>query len=238
MTQVLLLLFAAAFPYVVSLGAGRMLIVVLRLKLDRSEEYFFGFVLGSAMLSTLVFALTAVRLAYTGVFLAAGLAISALAAWRGAYRFSADRLPPLDIYWRIALGILYAGSAILYLKTALLPEVQADAIASHIALPARYLREHGFPSGQRNMMATLSEGIEMLFTFAFAFGKHSAGAMVHLIYTLVLPFGMRSWGRRVGLPEVAAGGAILVFMSPILGRLGTTGYIDWPGPPLRLPHCS
>jgi hypothetical protein len=222
----LLLLFAAAFTYVVSLGAGKMLIALLRLKLYRSEEFFFGFVLGSAMLSTLVFALTAARLAHTGVFLAAGLAIIALATWRGAYRFSAERLPPLDIYWRIALGILYTGYAILYLKSALLPEVQSDAIAYHIALPARYLREHGFPSGLRNMMGNLSEGIEMLFTFAFAFGKHSAGAMVHLIYTLILPFGMLSWGRRVGLPEVGAGGAMLVFMSPIVGRLGTTGYID------------
>jgi hypothetical protein len=118
MTQVLLLLFAASFTYVVSLGAGKMLIALLRLKLYRSEEFFFGFVLGSAMLSTLVFALTAARLAYRGVFLASGLAIIALAAWRGAYRFSAERLPPLDIYWRIALGILYTGYAILYLKSA------------------------------------------------------------------------------------------------------------------------
>src|SRR5258708_5171975 len=124
MTQVLLLLFAAAFTYVVSLGAGKMLIALLRLKLYRSEEYFFGFVLGSALLSTLVFVLTAARLAYTGVFLAVGLAIIVSAAWRGAYRFSGDRLPPLDISWRIALGLLYACFAFLYLKSALLPEVQ------------------------------------------------------------------------------------------------------------------
>src|SRR5260370_4659516 len=97
MTQVLLLLFAAAFTYVVSLGAGKMLIVVLRLKLYRSEEFFFGFVLGSAMLSTLVFALTAARLAYTGVFLAAGLAIIALTASPRPHPFSAERLPPLRI---------------------------------------------------------------------------------------------------------------------------------------------
>jgi hypothetical protein len=226
MTQVLLLLFAAAFTYVVSLGAGKVLIALLRLKLYRSEEYFFGFVLGSATLSTLVFVLTAARLAYTEVLLAAGLAIIVLAAWRGAYRFSAERLPPLDISWRIALGLLYACFAFLYLKSALLPEVQPDAVAYHIAQPARYLREHGFPLHQHNMMANLTEGIEMLFTFGFAFGKHSAGAMVHLIYALVLPFGMLSWGRRVGRPEVGAAGGMLFFMSPIVGRLATTGYID------------
>jgi hypothetical protein len=226
MAQVPLLFFAAAFTYVVSLGAGKMLIAHLGLKLYRSEEYFFGFVLGSTILSTVVFLLTAAHLAYTPVFLAAGLAIVALSAYRGAYRFSRERLPPLDISWRIALGLLYASFAILYLKTALLPEVQADAVGYHIALPARYLREHGFTPTQRNMMANLSEGIEMLFTFAFAFGKHSAGAMVHLVYTLVLPFGILSWGRRFALPEVGAAGAMLLFMSPIVGRLGTTGYID------------
>ena len=226
MTQVLLLLFAAAFTYVVSLGAGKMLIAFLRLKLYRSEEYFFGFVLGSAILSTLVFVLTAARLAYTGVFLAAGLAIIMGAAWRGAYRFSAERLPPLDVSWRIALGLLYACFAFLYLKSALLPEVQPDAVAYHIAQPARYLREHGFPLQQHNMMANLTEGIEMLFTFGFAFGKHSAGAMVHLIFALVLPFGMLSWGRRVGRPEVGAAGGMLFFMSPMVGRLATTGYVD------------
>ncbi len=226
MIQVSLLLFAVSFTWLVSLGAGKMLIAILRLKLYRSEEYFFGFVLGSALLSTLVFVLIAARLAYTGVFLVAGLAIIASAAWRGAYRFSSERLPPLDISWRIALGLLYACFAFLYLKSALLPEVQPDAVAYHIAQPARYLREHGFPLHQHNMMANLTEGVEMLFTFGFAFGKHSAGAMIHLLFALVLPFGMLSWGRRAGRPEVGAAGGMLFFMSPVVGRLATTAYID------------
>jgi hypothetical protein len=76
------------------------------------------------------------------------------------------------------------------------------------------------------MMANLTEGIEMLFTFGFAFGKHSAGAMVHLIFALVLPFGMLSWGRRVGRPEVGAAGGMFFFMSPMVGRLATTAYVD------------
>ena len=68
MTEVSKLLFAAAFTYLVSLSAGKTLLQALRVKLYRSEEYFFGFVLGSAILSTLVFALTAAGLAYAGVF--------------------------------------------------------------------------------------------------------------------------------------------------------------------------
>src|SRR5712691_8813015 len=106
MSKVLALLFSAGFTYLVSLSAGKMLLDGLRVKLYRSEQYFFGFVLGSALLSTAVFALTAAHLAYTAVFLAFGLATIAVATWRGAYRFSGDVLPPLAISWRIGFGIL------------------------------------------------------------------------------------------------------------------------------------
>jgi hypothetical protein len=225
-TQVAALVFAAAFTYVVSLCAGKMLLDILRVKLYRPEQYFFGFVLGSALLSTAVFLLTAAGLAYPSVFLALGLAAVALAAWRKAYRFTGDVPPPLELGWRLGFFALYAIFAVLYLKNALLPETTADAVFYHIGMPARYLREHGFPHDVRNMMANLSEGIEMLFLFAFAFGKHSAGALVHLTYTLVLPFGILSWGRRAGIPKVGAAGGLLFFMSPVVGKLATVGYID------------
>src|SRR5712691_8939059 len=104
MSKVLALLFAAGFTYLVSLSAGKMLLDGLRVKLYRSEEYFFGFVLGSALLSTAVFALTVAHLAYTSVFLAFGLATVGLAAWRKAFRFTHDTLPPLAIPWRIGFG--------------------------------------------------------------------------------------------------------------------------------------
>ena len=72
MTQVLALLFAAGFTYVVSLSTGKMLLDGLCVRLYRSEEHFFGFVLGAALLSTAVFALTAAHLAYTSAFLTLG----------------------------------------------------------------------------------------------------------------------------------------------------------------------
>ena len=131
MTQVLVLLFSAAFTYAVSLGAGSMLLGALRVKLYRSELRFFGFVIGSALLSTAVFALTAAHLAYTGVFLAAGLATVAVALWQNAYRTSAEALPPLDRPWRITFGVLYAIFALLYLGNALMPETSPDARLYH-----------------------------------------------------------------------------------------------------------
>ncbi len=224
--QVAALLFAAAFVYLASQAAGKLLLQVLRVDLYRSEEYFVGFVLGASLLSTMVFGLTAAHLAYGSVFIAAGGAILALAVWRGAHRFSEKRLPPLARPWQIGFGLLYAAFAMVYLEAALLPEAGSDAVLYHVALPGRYLAQHSFPSNTRNMMANLSEGVEMLFLFAYPIAKQSAGAMVHLLFTLATPWGMLSYGRRVGRPAVGVAGALLFFMSPVVGKLGTTGYID------------
>src|SRR5258708_25376250 len=108
MKQFLAILFAAGFTYVVSLLAGKLVLKVLRGKLSRLEEHFLGFVLGSACLSTIVFALTAAGLAHRGVFLAAGLLIIMLALWRRAHRFSGGvPVTPLPKYWKIVFGLLY-----------------------------------------------------------------------------------------------------------------------------------
>jgi dolichyl-phosphate-mannose-protein mannosyltransferase len=224
--EVALALAAAGFTYVVCLAAGKMLLQALRATLYRSEEYFFGFVLGSAIVSTLVFVLTALHLAYSGVFLATGAAILGLAVWRRAYRFSDKRLAPVPWIWRAGFALCYATFAVVYLEAALLPEIGPDAVLYHVALPARYLREHCFPVNTRNMMANLSEGIEMLFLFAYPLAKSSAGAMVHLVFTLVAPLGMLSYARRAGIYAAGVAGALLFFLSPIVGRLGTTGYVD------------
>ena len=226
MSAVLALLVASAFTYTVSLLGGTMLLRVLGVKLYRSEEWFFGFVLGSASLSTIVFLLTAAHLAYSGVFIGLGLVIIAVALWRGAHRFSSSTLPTLPRVWQIGFLILYAAFALLYLETALVPETGADALAYHVALPARYLRLHHFPANTRNMMTMLSEGVELLFLFAYPLAKQSAGSMVHLLFVLATPFAMLSYARRIGHAQAGAAAALLFFAAPVVGRLATTGYID------------
>ena len=226
MIEVTAALAAAVFVYLVCLAAGKMLLQALRATLYRSEEYFFGFVLGSAIVSTLVFILTALHLAYDSVFLATGAAILALGVWRRAYRFSDQRLAPVPWFWRAGFALGYAIFGVIYLEAALLPEIGPDAVLYHVVLPARYLREHCFPPNTRNMMANLSEGIEMLFLCAYPLAKSSAGAMVHLVFTLVAPLGMLSYARRAGLYAAGVAGALLFFLSPVVGRLGTTGYVD------------
>jgi hypothetical protein len=229
MKQVLAILFATGFTYVVSLSMGKLLLQFLRVKLSHMESNFIGFLLGAACLSTIVFFLTAAGLAYWGVFLVVGVVAIMLAIWGGAHRrtdFEGPSVVALPTYWRIIFGMLYVTFGILYLGNALLPEYSPDGTAYHVALAARYLREHNFPRITNTLYAGFPQGIEMLFLFAFAFGKHTAAAMVHLLFTLVTPFGMLAYGRRIGTPEAGAAGALLFFMSPVVGKTGTSAYVD------------
>ena len=221
------ILFATGFTFIVCLLAGKLVLQVLRAKLTRLEECFLGFVTGAACLSTIVFLLTAAGQAHRGVFLAAGLVIVGLAIKRGAHRFSTDRGPmTLPAPWKIIFGVLYAAFGLYYLGAALAPESSPDGMAYHVALAARYLREHHFPRITTNFTASYPEGMEMLFLFGFAFGKHTAAAMVHFMFLLMIPWGMLAYGRRVGSAAAGAMGALLFFMSPIVGKTGTSAYVD------------
>ncbi len=77
-----------------------------------------------------------------------------------------------------------------------------------------------------NMYASLGAGVEMLFVPAFAFGRHSAAALVHFAFTVALALAIFAYGRRIGKPWVGAAGALLTYLSPIVGKDGTSAYID------------
>src|SRR5207244_449658 len=100
-----------------------------------------------------------------------------------------DPLPRLPPLWSVAFWAVFAVFTWLYLGHALAPETSADAVSYHVALVARYAREHHFPHITTNIYANLSEGIEMLFLYAFTIGKHSAAAMCEFLFLLTLPFG-------------------------------------------------
>ena len=155
------------------------------------------------------------------------MAIIVLALWRGAHRFSGDtNVTPLPKYWRIVFGVFYTAFGVLYLGNAMLPEVSPDGVAYHVAYPASYLAAHHFPRITTSLYAGYPEGVEMLFLFAFAFGKHTAAAMVHLLFTLITPLGMLAYGRRIGSPVTGAAGALLFYLSPVVGKAGSSAYVD------------
>jgi hypothetical protein len=223
------ILLATALTYLASFSAGGLLLRTLRLKLYRSEQRFFSFVAGSAVISTLVFLLTAAGQARKSIFLIATAPIIVAAWWRGHNPREAAAEPAgcrLTMGWHLIFWAGFVAFTVWYLPNALGPETSPDGVSYHVALVARYLREHRFPRITTNMYANLSEGIEMLFLYAFSIGKHSAAAMVEFLFLLVLPFGILSFSRRLERPRAGVVAALLVYASPVAGRAGTVAYVD------------
>ncbi len=224
--QPVYILFGAAFTVLVSWLLGRLLLRKLGVQLHRLEEDFLAFVTGSACLSALVFWLAAAGLLYKGVLLALGLGVIVLAFSRGAHRRAPGRLPPGDRFWARLFAAVFAVYTALYFFNAMAPEISADGTEYHLGLVSRYLRERGFPRITTNMYASLSQGVELLFLYAFAFGRHSAASLVHFAFLAWLPFGMIAWGRRFGVASAGAAGALLFYLSPVVGIDGTSAYVD------------
>jgi hypothetical protein len=168
------------------------------------------------LLSTAVFLCCAAGLAGPVTFLFLGFACLALLKLP-------DKRPALfDRRW----WLLLAPFVVLYLSNAMAPEISFDGSRYHLGLVARYLREHGFHPIHDNFYAALPAGVEMLYLFAFAFGRHSAAATVHFGLLLALAWQMFAWARRAGYPLAGICAASLVFLSPIVGVDGSSAYND------------
>jgi hypothetical protein len=214
---VIKILFGSAFTVASCYAAGRL--VLRRARLQRGELELFAFVTGGACLSVLVFAAAALWLVYPVTFLLMGATLLALAP-----RFQGEPAPQLKRVWVFALVcLLYTA---LYFSQALGPEYSPDGSTYHLGYVARYLRQHGFWRITTSFYANLPQGLEMLFLFAFAFGKHSAAAMVHYAFLIALGLGMVTYARRFGFPFAGMFAAALVYLSPVFGYVGTVAYND------------
>ncbi|HLJ16763.1 MAG TPA: glycosyltransferase family 39 protein [Bryobacteraceae bacterium] len=225
MPAALYILFGASFTVVVSTSLGKLLLNRLAVKLYRQEQFLLAFVVGAPCLSTVVFLLSAAHLAYKGVFLVVGV----LAIGGGVVGRTSRPLPPLaplPRLWKIIFTLAFTAFTILYFTNAMAPEISPDGAGYHLGLVDHYYRAHGFVKLPNVVYASLSEGTEMLFFFAYAFGKHSAAAMVHFAFLVVLALLIVSWGRRSGFPGVGVTAALLVYASPIVGIDGTSAYND------------
>src|SRR5215472_9997144 len=182
------ILFGAGLTVAASTAAGTLLRGRAKLPLDRMEHRVFSFLIGSAVLSLIVFLLCTAGLARKGVFLSVGLLLLV-----AAYRLRPLVAPPsarVAAIWKFLLVAIGGAYFVLYFFNALAPEISPDGSTYHLGLVARYLREHGFHRITNDMYASFSQGIEMLFLFAFDFGRHSAAALVHFAYLVALAWMM------------------------------------------------
>ncbi len=211
-------------------AAGLLLLGFLKPVLYREEQHFFRFVTGAACFSLLVFLLTAAHLAYAPLFAGVETALIALAIWQKVKdRDQIVPLPDFSFIWKLLFWAPVFVFGIYYFVHALAPEISPDGSTYHLGIVGRYLRQHGFGHITTDMYANLSEGIEMLFLAAYSIGKHSAAALVEFTFLLALPWGLLSYGRRIGFPKAGILGALLVYASPIFGMSGTVAYNDAAG---------
>ena len=221
--QLLGILFGAAFTCAVCVSLGKLLLG------DASRDPGVRFVSGAAILSLLMCALCAAGVVYPWVLLAVGVVLvgksfSLPSPLAGVFpqRASPRRFTAMGILWGIAFGMF----AVLYLANAMAPEISPDGSTYHLGLVSRYLNQHGFVRITDNLYAAMPEGVEMLFLFAFAFGRHSAAALVHFAFFVALVWQVFSYARRRGFPVAGASAALLVFASPVAGIDGSSAYND------------
>jgi 4-amino-4-deoxy-L-arabinose transferase-like glycosyltransferase len=162
------------------------------------------------------------------VFVALGAV--AIACWRIFPRSPLDEAVkrPLGKGW-IAAAAIFGAYGIWYFVNTLAPEIQADGMSYHLGLPYEYVRLGGFPR-RITFYDLVPQGMEMLYTVAFAFGRHSAAKLVEFAFFLAtLPLFFRI-ARRLGLGEMAALlAAVFYFCAPVAGVTGASSYNDAAG---------
>jgi hypothetical protein len=226
MWQAFWALLGAAVTVAACYAAGALLVDWARAPLKRTERFPLAFVLGASVLHMVVFAILALKIAYRPLVVGMLLVPIAWAIWKGSWRLKGDPVEPLSLGLKGFSTAIFGIFTVLYFFHAWAPESSPDGSAYHLGLVARYLRVHGFEQIVTNMYANLSAGVEMLFLPAFAIGKHSAGALVHYAFLVALAMAMFAYGRRIGKPWVGAGGALLLYASPVVGMDGSIAYND------------
>ena len=172
-----------------------------------------------------VFALMAMQMASPMAF--GAVAAVALGASALVRRVACESVPPCeDRSLCICALVIFAVYGVCYGVHALAPEIQPDAVTYHLGLVAEAMRDGGF-SERVGFYEVIPQGAEMLFAFAFAFGKHSAAKLVHLGFLIASVPLMLSLGRRLGLGGgVSLCAAILYFCAPVVGISGASAYND------------
>jgi dolichyl-phosphate-mannose-protein mannosyltransferase len=214
---------------VTSFNLGLAATRVLNIRLYRGECLALGYIAGSALTSTLTFAIGLAGFVHAATFAAIG-AISLLGLWlQRAWLMSLSRAPQSNtpVAWRILLWGALGIYGVLYLRQAFAPELSADGFNGYHLGFVNLWSHAGRVYRLDDMLAAMPMGTEMLFLFAFAIGGHSAAALVHASFLLDLPLLMLCYGRRFVWPGAAVGfAAILVFASPLIGVDGTVAYND------------
>jgi hypothetical protein len=205
-----------------ALGAAYAWGVILLRRLAAPPEI--ALAVGAAFESLLIFLLLLLHLGHRPAFLVVGLAPLAVLPFLRPVRLRDPAVEPLGPVGRIAAGVIFAVYGVWYLVNAMAPEISPDGITYHLGLAFEYARLGRFPD-RISFNDALPHGMEMLFTMAFAFGRHSAAKLVEFGFLAATPTLLLRIARRLGWPDRAwLVAAVFYFCAPVAGITGTTSY--------------
>ena len=222
--NVLPIVFGGVFTLASAYGLGLLL---LR-KLKAPPEV--ALAAGAAVESVAAFFIVLAGWAGWPAFLALGLAGIAAGAFHNPFGIGKGGIPRSGLSRRnlafLAVTAIFAVYGIFYFVNALAPEVWADGYTYHLAMPADYLRLGGFPERAR-FYDMIPQGMEMLFTMAFAFGGQSAARLVEFgLFASGVPLIPRL-GKKLGMTAPASLlVAVFYFTAPVIALTGASSYND------------
>ena len=194
-------------------------------KLTWLELAGFSLGLGSALLSQIILALGLLGLIYDLTFVL--LALACLAAyWFWGRGIETAPSEESSRFWPWAAACTAVFYVPLNLSTALAPDAGSDSLGYHLGLVFRYYREHAVVPVTSSVYGFLSQGVEMLYLMAFAFGRHDAPKLVHFSFYLATLALMVALGKRLGTPSAGWIGAILFGCAPVVAYDAALAYND------------
>jgi FkbM family methyltransferase len=197
-------LFGALFTIASALALGTLLIRGFQCPLYDVEERLLAFIIGSGLLTAIVFVLCEMHEARKGWFLALGAVVILFALKNGAHRGRGEKFPPLPRMWFFILAAAFSVLTVVYILNA-----TPDSVTQRLSLIDR---AHGFAP---NTGLTLANALELPLLFAFSIGRNSAAALVNLATLAAMALLLLCYGRRNGHAVLGSAGAILVYLSPI-----------------------
>ena len=200
MPPVLAVLFGAFITIATCLAVGGLIV----------RDRLLALPVGAAIVSALVFVLVSCGWAYPLVLLALGVVLLVLGVRRG---WAGEALPGYGRFWKALFWVVFALVGAICLLHALAPEVSPAGTRIYLADVMR-------------RVPTQAASVEMLFLFAFAFGKHSAAALVSCAFLLTLALLILAYGRRAGLAKAGAFAAVFTLASPVVMVDGSSACPD------------
>jgi hypothetical protein len=219
---------SAAFALAICYALGFIVTWLLRLQLRRIEQRVYSLLLGAAVTSLVIWCVGMLHALYRGVF--AGLFVVSIAGAFAISRRGPNAEIPGSLTWsrwqRTLFFCIYFTFGLSYLLVALAPEASPDGSCYHLGLVSRALRQHAFTPLFTNSYTGMPQGAESIYLIAFAFGGHSAAALVHYAYWMLLPWIVLCLFQRMNRPSAGVVAAILLFTSPLVAMDGTSAYVD------------